>query len=61
MRRQYYMTLFIRNAEVAYFSKDDFKFNRIWNNPKRYLEFLKNFKGIISPDFSLYRNMPLSM
>lgn len=39
----------------------DVKFERLWNNPKRYLEKLKKFKGVISPDFSLYRNMPLVM
>jgi len=43
------------------FYEDDEKFERLWNNPKRYLSKLKKFKGIISPDFSLYRNMPLCM
>ena len=39
----------------------DFKFERLWNNPARYLNRLKKFEGVISPDFSLYRNMPLVM
>lgn len=43
------------------FYEEDFKFNSLWNNPKSYLERLKKFKGVISPDFSLYRNMPLCM
>lgn len=43
------------------FYEHDVKFERLWNNPKQYLEKLKKFKGIISPDFSLYRNMPLVM
>lgn len=43
------------------FYEDDFRFDRIWNSPDRYVEVLKKFKGVISPDFSLYRNMPLSM
>ena len=43
------------------FYEHDVKFERLWNNPKRYLARLKKFKGIISPDFSLYRNMPLVM
>ena len=43
------------------FYEHDVKFERLWNNPKRYLEKLKRFKGVISPDFSLYRNMPLVM
>ena len=43
------------------FYEHDVKFERLWNNPKRYMEKLKKFKGVISPDFSLYRNMPLVM
>ena len=43
------------------FYEHDIKFERLWRNPKQYLSKLKKFKGIISPDFSLYRNMPLCM
>ncbi len=43
------------------FYEHDRKFERLWNNPKQYLAKLKKFKGVISPDFSLYRNMPLCM
>ena len=43
------------------FYEHDVKFERLWHNPKQYLQKLKKFKGIISPDFSLYRNMPLVM
>lgn len=43
------------------FYEHDKKIERLWNNPKQYLDKLKKFKGVISPDFSLYRNMPLVM
>ena len=43
------------------FYEDDAAFERIWNNPRRYLPILSKFKGVISPDFSLYRDMPLVM
>ena len=43
------------------FYEHDVKFERLWNNPKKYLDRLKKFKGVISPDFSLYRNMPIVM
>lgn len=43
------------------FYEHDTKFTRIWNTPNKYIPILKKFKGIISPDFSLYRDMPLSM
>lgn len=45
---------------VMFYENDD-KFMRVWNNPKRYLQVLKQFQGVISPDFSVYRNMPLCM
>ncbi len=45
----------------VHFYEDDIRFERIWNNPKQYLNKLKKFKGVISPDFSMYRNMPLCM
>ena len=41
------------------FYEHDRDFERLWNKPRQYLDKLKKFKGIISPDFSLYRNMPL--
>jgi len=45
----------------VHFYEDDAAFERIWNNPKKYLPILQKFKGVISPDFSLYRDMPLVM
>lgn len=45
---------------VVFYEHDD-KLIRLWNNPRRYLNVLKKFKGVITPDFSLYRNMPLVM
>ena len=36
-------------------------FERLWNQPSKYLPILKKFKGVISPDFSVYRDMPLVM
>lgn len=43
------------------FYEHDRDFERLWSKPRQYLDKLKKFKGIISPDFSLYRNMPLVM
>ena len=44
-----------------HFYEDDYEFERIWKGPKKYLNILKKFKGVITPDFSLYRDMPLAM
>ena len=39
----------------------DVTFERIWNTPNKYLPIIKKFKGVITPDFSVYRDMPLVM
>lgn len=45
----------------VHFYEDDVAFERLWNNPERYLPILQRYKGVITPDFSLYRDMPLVM
>nr|DAQ28186.1 MAG TPA: protein of unknown function (DUF4417) [Caudoviricetes sp.] len=42
----------------VHFYIQDYLFNRIWNNPQRYIDVLKEYKGIVMPDFSLYVDMP---
>ena len=44
-----------------HFYEFDYLFERLWHNPRRYLPVLKRFNGVILPDFSLYRDMPLAM
>lgn len=48
------------NQWVCFYESDD-KFIQFWRNPKKYLPRLKKFKGIITPDFSLYRDMPYAV
>ena len=43
----------------VHFFEDDSAFERLWNNPNRYLPILQRYRGVIMPDFSLYRDMPL--
>lgn len=45
----------------VHFYEDDAAFERIWRRPGVYLPVLQRFAGVISPDFSLYRDMPLVM
>lgn len=40
------------------FFLDDYQFERVWNEPGRYTEFLKAFGAALSPDFSLYMDFP---
>ncbi|MEI8083290.1 MAG: DUF4417 domain-containing protein, partial [Actinomycetes bacterium] len=34
------------------FYEDDYRFNRLWNDPERYIRRLARFAGVVSPDFS---------
>ena len=43
------------------FYEDDFLFERIWRQPSRYVDILKRFDGVVTPDFSVYYDMPYSM
>lgn len=49
------------NADGIYFFIDDYQFQRIWNRPDAYIEMLKKYKFVCSPDFSLYMDMPRVM
>lgn len=44
-----------------HFFVDDYQFTRLWNNPDRYIEVLKRFKYVMSPDFSLYADFPKAL
>lgn len=46
---------------TAHFFIDDFKFERVWNKPKKYLNVLKRYGGVLSPDFSLYTDYPIAL
>ena len=41
-----------------HFFIDDYQFERLWNNPLKYLPIIKEFDGVIAPDFSLFAEMP---
>lgn len=44
-----------------HFYLDDYQFERVWNNPSDYVEILADYECILSPDFSLYLDMPIAM
>lgn len=44
-----------------HFYCDDYQFERVWNHPQVYIEKLKDFPCVFTPDFSLYMDMPMSM
>ena len=44
-----------------HFYLDDYQFERLWNNPEEYIDILSEYECILSPDFSLYMDMPRAM
>lgn len=49
-----------KDAGIHFFI-DDYQFQRIWNSPEQYLSVLNQYQCVLSPDFSLYMNMPMAM
>ena len=44
-----------------HFYLDDYQFERVWNCPENYIELFQEYDCILSPDFSLYMDMPMPM
>lgn len=47
--------------KAVHFFLDDYQFNRVWTYPDRYIEMLRRFRYVLSPDFSLYTDFPMAM
>ena len=50
-----------KKDNIVHFFLADYVFERLWNNPDRYIPVLSQYKAIVSPDFSQYTNMPRVM
>jgi len=49
-----------KNQWIHFYTHDR-NFECLWRTPNKYLSTLQSFSGVITPDFSLYREMPLAM
>ena len=47
-----------KDCVALHFFIDDYQFERIWNNPERYIEMFKKYEYICSPDYSLFLDDP---
>lgn len=47
-------------GKAVHFFIDDYQFERIWNNPEKYVDKLKRYVCVAAPDFSPYGDMPLA-
>lgn len=46
---------------IVHFYYDDVKFMQAWRNPDKYVDKLRRFKAVVSPDFSLYTDFPRAL
>ncbi len=45
-------------GSYIHFFLDDYRFQRVWSQPERYLALLLRYEGVLSPDFSLFWDDP---
>ena len=45
----------------VHFYISDYKFERLWKNPDKYIPFLHGFDYVVQPDFSLYYDFPIAL
>ena len=50
-----------KNDQVVHFFLDDYKFESRWNNPEPRIEKLSTFRAVLSPQFSIYSEMPIAV
>lgn len=51
----------VKRGQACHFFIDDYQFERVWTNPLKYVDALRGFGCVLTPDFSLYMDMPLPM
>lgn len=49
-----------RDTGIHFFI-DDYQFERLWTSPDKYIDLLSEFECVLTPDFSLYLDMPLAI
>lgn len=47
-----------RKDKGVHFFLDDYQFNRLWTNINRYVPMLREFRYVMTPDFSTYTDFP---
>ena len=47
-------------GKAVHFFIDDYQFERLWNSPEKYMDKLRRYECVLTPDFSPYADMPLA-
>lgn len=56
-----YRTISINPNTGIHFFTDDYRFNSCWRQPLKYADMFARAGAVMSPDFSMYRDMPLAL
>lgn len=48
----------VNSDKTIHFFVDDYQFERLWARPEVYVPLLSKFEAVLTPDFSLYVDMP---
>ncbi len=48
-------------GKAVHFFIDDYQFERVWKEPEKYVDKLKQYVCVASPDFSPYGDMPMAL
>lgn len=49
------------SEKIVHFFLDDYRFESIYNNPEKKIETLKQYKAVMTPDFSMFTEMPIAL
>ena len=47
-------------GKAVHFFIDDYQFERVFKNPEKYVEKLRKYEAVLTPDFSPYADMPMA-
>ncbi|MGN0524058.1 MAG: DUF4417 domain-containing protein [Eubacterium sp.] len=48
-------------GSIVHFFLDDYRFESIYSNPEKKIETLKQYKAVLTPDFSMFVEMPIAL
>ena len=51
----------METGKIVHFFLDDYKFDVLWKDPEPRIARLKDFRAVLSPQFSVYTEMPLAL
>lgn len=49
------------DQRIVHFYSDDYRWDRVWRTPDRYLDILRKYAAVLQPDFSIYIDFPVAV